>query len=130
MCELHSGGYHGPNANPALKVLRSESVPRAVKRRVHCAWHLQKLYASLLRKTTNGWSQTDPVSGIELGVPWCLIQPCKPGGPQCTPCNSGSSQCNLAKGEDWQWISDVFEAIGSKATLISEDGPVKHRPRF
>ena len=121
----------GPNANPALKgvtIGKCSALPSSAVSTVH--GDLQKLYASLLRKTTNGSSQTDPVSGIELGVPWCLIQPCKPGDSQCTPCESGSSQCNLAKGEDWQWISDVFEAIGSDSTLSAKTVQLNIAPGF
>jgi hypothetical protein len=77
--------------------------------------YLQQLYVSLLQKATSVWGSSDPVSGIELGIPWCLIEP---GDPK-----EGST-------EDWQYIFDVFEAIQSDAALSNKTVQLNITPGF
>ena len=77
--------------------------------------YLQQLYVSLLQKATSVWGSSDPVSGIEVGIPWCLIEPGDP--------NKGST-------EDWQYIFDVFEAIQSDAALSNKTVQLDITPGF
>lgn len=120
----------GRKANPKLKGVTigpCSALPSTAQSIVHD--DLQKLYASLLRKSTSTASPTDPVSGIELGVPWCLVHPCDPSVSQCTACEPGSSPCKLPK-EDWSWISDVFDAIGSDPSLSGKTVQLSINPGF
>jgi hypothetical protein len=76
---------------------------------------LQQLYASLLQEATSEWGSSDPVSGIELGIPWCLIEPGDP-----------------TKGheEKWRYILDVFQAIQSDKALSQKTVQLNITPGF
>ncbi len=119
----------GPNANHNLQGVSigpCSALPSTAASTVHT--DLRKLYAGLLQSAKTS-PPTDPVSGIELGVPWCLVHPCDPTVSQCNACEPGSSQCTLPK-EDWSWISDVFEVIASDPTLKNKTVQLSVNPGF
>ncbi len=105
------------NTNPELKDAQTGqcyALPSNYASIVH--GDLQKLYAGLLQESTSTSPPTDPVSGIELGVPWCLVEICDPS----------STKCSM----DWSWVSDVFDVIASDPNLKNKTVQLNVNPGF
>jgi hypothetical protein len=73
---------------------------------------LQNLYESLM--LARG------VSGIALGIPWCLLQPCPPSGTSAEPwCTTSPT---FPRGLDFSYVQDAVIAANAAAAVDKANG--------
>jgi hypothetical protein len=72
---------------------------------------LQNLYESLML--------APGVSGIAVGIPWCLLQPCPPSGTSAQPwCQSPT----FPQGYDFSYVQDAVLAANAAAAVEKKNG--------